>query len=119
MSWAQAERADKDRYFKEPGFLFGITCVRPKVYLQNQSMAGVNMLDTAFGWMPALMRDEPFTSLRKYAATTGPFPVVNDAYWVDMRDLFVHGDQFVNFAMAGVTNASLVALPGANTALVS
>lgn len=117
VSWAQAERADKDRFIKEPGFLFGVTCVRPKVYLTAQSMAGVGMLDTAFGWMPALMQAEPFTSLRKYATTTGPFPAVNDAYWVDMRDLFVHGDQFVNFSMAGVTNMSGVALPGANTAI--
>lgn len=104
VSWAQSERADKDRYFKEPGFLFGVTVCRPKVYLKGQAFAGVSMLDTALSWMPAIMRDEPFTSLRKYATTTGPFPTINDAYWVDVRDLFVHGDQFVNYTIANVAN---------------
>ena len=97
VSWAQSERADKDRFFAEPGFLIGVTVCRPKVYLGGQAGAGVQMLDTAFGWMPAVMRDEPFTSLRKYATATGPFPTIGDAYWVDMRDLFIHGDQFINY----------------------
>ncbi|MBR1134128.1 hypothetical protein, partial [Bradyrhizobium iriomotense] len=35
-SWKIAERADKDRFFKEPGFLFGVCVVRPKVYRSKQ-----------------------------------------------------------------------------------
>ena len=101
VSWAQSERADKDRFFKEPGFIIGITVCRPKMYLGGQAGAGAQMLNTALTWMPAVMRDEPFTSLRKYAAGTGPFPTINDAYWVDTRDLFLHGDQFINFNVTG------------------
>jgi hypothetical protein len=33
VSWTVAERADKKRFFKEPGFIFGVTVCRPKVYL--------------------------------------------------------------------------------------
>jgi hypothetical protein len=33
-------------------------------------------------------------------------------YWVDVRDLFLYGDQFVNFALTA-TDAGLVALPTA------
>ena len=35
-----------------------------------------------------------------------------NGYWVDLVDLFVHGDQFVNFALTE-TNAGFVALPTA------
>ena len=29
LSWAVAERADKARFIREPGFLFGVTVTRP------------------------------------------------------------------------------------------
>ena len=38
-NWSIAERADKDRFFKEPGFLFGVCLFRPKVYYSNQKGA--------------------------------------------------------------------------------
>ena len=115
VSWATSERVDKERIFKEPGFIFGVTVCRPKVYLANQRGAGAHMLDTALTWLPALMRDEPFTSLRKYATTTGPLNEINDAYWVDVRDLFLHGDQFVNWNPNTETGVNTVDLPTAAT----
>ena len=33
-----------------------------------------------------------------------------NAWWVDFKDLFMYGDQFINFSLAD-TAASLVALP--------
>ena len=100
VSWAVAERADKDRFFREPGFLFGVTVARPKVYLRNQDGSAADVLLGALEWLPAIMRDDPWTSLKKFAETDGPFSVVADAngYWLDLKDLFVYGDQFVNFA---------------------
>ena len=61
------------------------------------------------------MRDDPWSSLKKFAETEGPFSVVTDAngYWLDLKDLFVYGDQFVNFAPTGVTNGNFVDLPTA------
>ena len=115
VSWAVAERADKDRFFREPGFLFGVTVARPKVYLRNQDGSAADVLLGALEWLPAIMRDDPWTSLKKFAETDGPFSVVTDAngYWLDLKDLFVYGDQFVNFAPAGVTNGNFVDLPTA------
>ena len=115
VSWAVAERADKDRFFREPGFLFGVTVARPKVYLRNQDGSAADVLLGALEWLPAIMRDDPWTSLKKFAETDGPFSVVTDAngYWLDLKDLFVYGDQFVNFARTGVTNGNFVDLPTA------
>ena len=112
-SWATAERADKDRFFSEPGFIVGLTCARPKVYLSKQKGSAVDMLSDAFSWLPAVLADDPWTSLRQFANTAGPLAGnVTDAagYWVDLRDLYIYGDQFVNFALTA-TDAGLVALP--------
>jgi hypothetical protein len=113
VSWAVAERADKDRFFSEPGFIVGLTVARPKIYLSKQKGSGVDMLSDAFSWLPAVLSDDPYTSLRQFANTAGPLAGnVTDAagYWVDVRDLFIYGDQFVNFALTD-TDVGLVALP--------
>lgn len=114
VSWALSEQIGKDRFFREPGFLFGVTVARPKVYLKNQDGAVSNVLKSALDWLPAIMRDDPYTSLRKYAETAAPFSIVSDAngYWLDVKDLFLYGDQFINFANTA-TDANLVALPTA------
>lgn len=107
MSWSIQERADKDRFFKEPGFLIGLTVARPKVYLSTQNQSAVSLLNHAFSWMPALMKDNPETSLRKILTTdtdisplalgaTGDVILNTDEYWLDVRDLYVYGDQFIN-----------------------
>jgi hypothetical protein len=113
VSWAVSERADKDRFFKEPGFIFGVTVARPKVYMSGQTTSAIGMLDDAFGWLPAVMRDEPATSLKEYASSSGPISGATSGYWVDVRDLYLYGDQFLNFDLTE-TDAGLVALPSAD-----
>lgn len=110
LSWAISDRADKTRFFSEPGFIFGVHVVRPKVYLSKQTSNASTMLRDAFSWLPAIMQAEPYTSLKKFAATDGPIPSMSDDYWVDLRDLFMYGDQFINFALTE-TDAGLVAMP--------
>jgi hypothetical protein len=113
LSWAVAERADKDRFFTEPGFILGVTVARPKVYLSKQKGSGVDMLSDAFSWLPAVLSDDPYTSLRQFANNAGPLAGnLGDAngYWVDVRDLFIYGDQFINFSLAA-TDMGMVALP--------
>jgi hypothetical protein len=108
LSWSIAERADKDRYFAEPGFIFGVTTSRPKVYLKNQKAALGHYLTDAYSWLPALLQPDPFTSLKKFVHTeAGPLAGQADDYWVDLADLFVHGDQFVNFDLAGANGVTL------------
>lgn len=102
LSWNIAERADKDRFFKEPGFIVGVTVQRPKVYLGHVHSVAANMLDNAYAWLPAVMGNDPYTSLKRFEPTKGPLghPDVakrpSEAYWVDLRDLFLYGDQFSN-----------------------
>jgi len=114
VSWSIQERADKDRFFREPGFLVGYSVTRPKVYMSNQHGHIAQWLDRAEDWMPAWLWGDPMTSMKKYAQGTGPFSGISDAdgYWLDMRDLYMYGDQWVNFALTE-TDAGLVALPTA------
>lgn len=96
VSWAISEKIDKDRFFTEPGFIFGVSLTRPKVYMAQYG-SGSEYLDRAFDWLPAVLKDDVYSSLKRYANGTGPASMVSDAdgYWVDVRDLFVHGDQFL------------------------
>lgn len=112
VSWALKERVDKDRFFKEPGFIFGVSVTRPKVYFANQRSSLVDFLDTPFSWLPALMGDRPETSLKEFTNANGPLTGTTNGYWVDIRDLFLYGDQFVNFSLAATDDMS-VALPTA------
>jgi hypothetical protein len=113
LSWSIAERADKDRYFSEPGFVFGVSVARPKIYLSKQVGNASQMLTDAMTWLPAILQSEPQTSIKKFLKTAGPLAgTPAEDYWVDVRDLLIYGDQFVNFATTA-TDAGLVALPTA------
>jgi hypothetical protein len=103
-SWSIAERADKDRFFMEPGFLFGVTVVRPKVYLMNSTAGAVSYMNNAISWLPAVLQDDPMTSLKKFATNTGPLGAATTDYWLDMRDLLIYGDQFLNYAASSAKN---------------
>lgn len=84
VSWSLTERADKDRYFKEPGVILGLVCARPKLYHDRQQ-AGVNQLQSAMSWQT------PF-SVGLYDSYQ---PVVGmTGYQFDTADLFNHGDQY-------------------------
>lgn len=112
MSWTKSVSVDKDRMFKEHGFVVGISVVRPKVYFKQQSGSAVSLLDNALTWMPAVMRDSPYTSMYHVDAGKGPVQVLTDGYWVDVRDLFIYGDQFTNIALTD-TESNFVTLPTA------
>lgn len=111
--WDITEDATKKRFFNEPGFIVGVTFCRPKVYLSRHNAPAVNtLMDRAYSWMPKALSERPELALRKFTQTTGPLDktVAWGDYWIDVVDLFVHGDQFLNFAMTE-TDAGLVALP--------
>lgn len=110
VSWAGQERADKDRFFKQPGFIIGITCVRPKVYFNNVKGAAVSLLRDALTWLPRVLQHEGAISLKEIAAGLGPLDDSTAAYVADVRDIFLHGDQFINYALTAA-DANLVSLP--------
>lgn len=95
-SWSKSWRADKDRFFKEPGFIFGVTVWRPKFYLSQQTAAGVSLMDHVHTWLPSVLDHDPASSLVHVPDGTGPLDTDPVGYYVDMRDLYLHGDQFVN-----------------------
>lgn len=116
VSWSISDRLDKDRFFSEPGFIYGVTLARPKVYMSNVDGAAVGLLDNALTWLPALMRDDPWTSMKKQGPADGPLATVvtdTDGYWVDVKDLFLYGDDFINVARSG-EGLNMVALPSAD-----
>lgn len=110
--WSISERADKDRYFSEPGFLFGVVVARPKVLLSAITGSLTSFMNDAYAWLPAIVQDVPFTALREFATGAGPAPqAYGQDYWVDVRDLFTYGEQFRNHDCSDQANA--VALPSA------
>ena len=105
VQWSHAERIDKDRFFKEPGFIFGVTVCRPKVYLNYRGF-GAQLMADAFKWLPMVLDDDPTNSLVNIADNT--FAGMNWAdaggVYVDIKDLLLYGDQFVNMALADLPN---------------
>lgn len=112
VSWAIRDRADKDRLFREPGFIIGVTVARPKVYLSGLIGSFTSTMSDALSWLPAIMRDDPWTSVRLYDNLVNS-PLVGQAedYYLDIKDLFLYGENFWNHAGADLQT---VALPSAD-----
>jgi len=104
FSWVFKNGSKERKFIKEPGFLIGISVTRPKVYMGG-AVGGLSAhLSRAWDWLPNYLwnvEGQAATSLKKFLAGTGPLgdrtSTTGEAnYWVDMRDLFLHGDQFFN-----------------------
>lgn len=114
VSWVFQERADKDRFFVEPGFIFGVTVCRPKVYKREQDGGAVGLLKSAATWLPQSLRHNPDSSWVVVASSDGPYLGLGENYRWDSRDLFLYGDQFLNFDPSSITDVSAIdAIPGA------
>ena len=101
-TFAVSERADKDRFFKEPGFIVGLTVTKPKIFMGNQKSVAAIALDDPYVWMPRTLVDQPHITVKEFvggsSAPTGPLRGQTKGYWFDVRDLFKYGDQFINYA---------------------
>lgn len=111
VAWSVAERADKDFRFNEPGFIVGLMCCRPKVYLGDQRGAVVGSMQNVYSWLPAVLQQNYEAGYLQFPEDGGPVPTMNDDYWIDIRDLFTGGDQFINYDPA--TEVGTVGLPAA------
>lgn len=101
VSWVFKNGNKDKKFFKEPGFVIGVSVTRPKVYLSGLAGSLAEFMGRAWDWMPGYLSAMPETSLKNFAIHSGPLGnrnVAADAYWVDMRDLLMYGDQFVNLA---------------------
>lgn len=103
VGWRTEKRFDKAFFFKEPGWIIGITVQRPKVYMRLQKGSVASMMQTRNSWLPAVLSQHPDASHLQIAAADGPLAAGIGAethYWLDLKDLLNHGDQFVNWALA-------------------
>ncbi|WP_374413003.1 hypothetical protein [Novosphingobium colocasiae] len=104
VSWVFKNSARSPKFFKEPGFIVGVSVTRPKVYFGGVAGMASAHLSRAWDWVPNYMNEAaadpmPFTSLKEFAADAGPLGdrvTATAPYFLDMRDLFIHGDQFQN-----------------------
>lgn len=107
VSWKVEGRADKDRLFREHGFICGYVVTRPKAFFQTQRTAAVSMLNSAFAWAPKMF-DQAYNgiTIRDLADGEGPLAsAVSEGHTVDTKDLFMYGDQFVNAANAAAATS--------------
>lgn len=114
-AWSITERADKDRFFAEPGFIVGLTVQRPKVHMKNIAGYLAGGMDDVYKWLPAMLHQHYEKGFKMFqAGNFGPLRnIVSDDYWVDIRDLFTYGDQFNNFNAGFVSPAGTVDVPTA------
>ena len=102
LSWVFKNGSKERKFFKEPGFVVGIMVTRPKLYFGGLSGNLAAHLTRAWDWLPNYLwaqENQAMTSLKKFSSAAGPLgdrAAGDDAYWVDMRDLFLHGDQWSN-----------------------
>lgn len=113
LSWAVAERLDKDRYFREMGFVVGVTVFRPKVYMSNVGGSLTGIMDSVYKWLPAILNDDPDTSFMHIDdPANGPLANQTEGYWFDLKDLLLYGEQYVNYAL-GTPGNNHIAMPSA------
>lgn len=124
VSWVVQQSANKRRFFNEPGFIVGVQIYRPKVYFANQAGAMAQWMSKITDWMPAITHSQPEQSIREFpdSAAGGPYSdEFGSAYWLDMRDLYMYGDQFIGSSgfVEGVAAASVQQIDQPSTRLTS
>lgn len=113
VAWSVQSRVDKDFMFREPGFLVGLMCVRPKVYFGKQEGTLTGAMNSVQDFLPAILQQNLEASYKLIDDTAGPLAAtMTQDYWVDMRDLYLGGEQFMNYAPSGVVGTA--ALPDVN-----
>lgn len=123
LSWVFKNGSKERKFFPEPGFVLGISVTRPKVYFSGLAGNLAAHMTRAWDWMPNYLEGSPETSLKRFAADTGPLgdrTTATDEHWIDMRDLLIHGDQWQNYVAFNAVPATagdnhLLALPDGAT----
>lgn len=113
VSWSHQHVLEDRVYFPEPGFIFGVTITRPKIYFQNLDSHATMLMNSGMRWLPPGTQDDPAASFCKVTASDPPLDANTGAYLIDLKDLLLHGDQFTNLDLSTVTGINKVALPNA------
>jgi hypothetical protein len=116
VSWVFRQGENKKRkFFREPGFVIGLTVTRPKVFYTGLAGNMAAHMSRAWDWMPELLLGIGGSTLKAFDAGTGPLgdrTTDTDKYFADMKDLLLHGDQFQNRAAFNVVPAVASAING-------
>lgn len=97
IMWSTLGRADKPRLFKEPGFIFGVTVLRPKAYFNKQHGQAAGLLTDAYGWLPAMLANQKESRLKSFSHTDLVLPDFTEDFTIDLGDMYLYGDQFTNY----------------------
>lgn len=99
VSWVFKQGERKPKFFKEPGFVVGVSVTRPKVYFAGLAGSALGFAQRAWDWVPNYTMLMPETALKHFPVDTGPLgdrTTQWDGYWLDMRDDLLYGDQWHN-----------------------
>ena len=112
VSWSIQGTADKDRLFKEPGFICGYTVTRPKIYMANQRGTATSIMNDYRAWLPPWLQKDMMSSYKQVTQGQGPFLTLADAngYWIDIKDLMIYGEQFTNIDLTAAA-ANVLSVP--------
>lgn len=99
VGWRSAHNLRKAFRFDQPGWLMVTQTVRPKVYMGNQEGLVASMMQTRDAWLPAILNAETTVGHLTIDDGEGPLASTQAAdYMVNIRDLLLYGEQFVNYA---------------------
>lgn len=118
VGWRTQKSGAKRVFCDEPGFVFGVMYTRPKVYISKQTGSVAGAMQSVQQWLPAILHDQASLGHVFFGAGEGPVPIAfgagaDQGYWLDVRDLLVYGDQFINYDPAA--EAIAVDLPESAT----
>lgn len=99
-TWSEDIKAEKDIYFREPGFLLMMQAVRPKFYLPQVTASLAGEMWGFSDFFPAYNLDDPAYAVKGFMPSNKIMSGVGGAdtkpLWVDRSDFLSHGEQFVN-----------------------
>lgn len=96
-SWSIQGRADKDRFFKWPGFVMTVQVIRPKVYNAYQRSSISSLMVSARDWLPATLAGDHWSTVRDVDGNNPPLTATGSDWLFDMKDYLLYGEQFLNF----------------------
>lgn len=100
FSWNEDIKAEKDIYFREPGFLIALQAVRPKFYMPQLTSSMLGEMWGFSDWFPAHQLNQVGYGVKHISSLDGLFKNVNGSadrpLWYDRSDYLSHGEQFVN-----------------------
>lgn len=100
--WSDKVTMDKDKRFKEPGFLICFASVRPKMYQKHTEFSYVGELWGLSDFFPAYLLSDPTAGIKTLSTAAAIFHADHRTdggdkdMLIDTRDLLSHGEAFVN-----------------------